>query len=116
MAIKEDDCIHSLEKGLYKFSLRSQIGPEAPCWLFTEGKKKKRRATGNRREKREENRRRMRGKRARRRAGAAARIQREADRIRTMEWGGGWLDNWITGGRETEGEAEKRQISAAPQL
>lgn len=41
MAIKDDDCIHSLEKGLYKFSLRSQIGPKALCWLFTEGKKKK---------------------------------------------------------------------------
>lgn len=59
MAIKDDDCIHSLEKGLYKFLLRSQIGPEAPCWLFTEIKKR-RRATGNRREKREANRRRMR--------------------------------------------------------
>lgn len=41
MAIKDDDCIHSLEKGLYKFLLRSQIGPEAPCWLFTEIKKKR---------------------------------------------------------------------------
>lgn len=41
MAIKDDDCIHSLEKGLYKFLLRSQIGPEAPCWLFTEIKKRK---------------------------------------------------------------------------
>lgn len=86
MAIKDDDCIHSLEKGLYKFSLRSQIGPEAPCWLFTE-KKKRGRTTGNRREKREANRRRMRGNKARRRAGAAAGIRRQADRMRTMKWG-----------------------------
>lgn len=86
MAIKDDDCIHSLEKGLYKFSLRSQIGPEALCGLFTE-EKKKRRTTGNRREKRETNRRRMRGNKATRRAGAAAGIPRQADRIRTMKWG-----------------------------
>lgn len=37
--MKGDDCTHSPKKGLYKFSLRSQIGPEAPLWLFTEQEK-----------------------------------------------------------------------------
>lgn len=56
----------------------------------------------------------MRGNKATRRAGAAAGIRRQADRIRTMKWGGGGIT--APGKRETEGEVEKRQISAAPQL
>lgn len=37
-AINGDDCIDSQEKRLYKFSLRSQIGPEALCWFYAKEK------------------------------------------------------------------------------